>query len=71
VPVTGRKHTSEVRFSVEARQATSEQAEAGEKFFGKLTTKACASLTARSAATEGSEAPEKQDVGGEQRWPSS
>jgi len=67
----GREHLPEVRFTVEVRQPTPAQTEAGERLFGRLTTRACASLTpALSAPNEGSEHSHEQDVGGEQRWPS-
>ena len=66
------KYPPEVRFRLEARQPTSAQAEAGEKFFGKFTTRACASPTAAGCApNEGSEDSEEQDVGEGQRWDSS
>ena len=62
----------EVTFSLEARQATLIQAEAGERLFGKLTTRACATPTAAGCAPdEGSEDSEEQDVGEGQRWNSS
>ena len=66
------KQEPEVRFSLEARQASPAQTEAGEKFFVKLTTRACGSLTAAGCApNEGPEHSEEQDVNEEQRWPSS
>jgi len=62
----------EVRFDLEIRQPTPAQTEAGEKFFGKLTERACASLTpALSAPNKGQEHSDEQDVGGGQRWASS
>jgi hypothetical protein len=69
--MTGRQYPPEVRFTIEIRQPTGAQTEAGEKFFGKLTAKACASLMGRSAPNEGSEESEEQDVGEGKRWDSS
>lgn len=62
----------EVRFTVEMREPTPAQAEAGERLFGKLTTRACASLISASAAVnKKQEVSDEQDAGGELRWPSS
>jgi len=67
-----RKHSPEVRFSIEPYAATPAQTEAGERLFHRLTARACASLTtARLAPDEGQEQSEERDVGGEERWPSS
>lgn len=67
--MAGGKHPAEVRFSVEARVATPAQTEAGEKFFGKLSTRACASLTAMSAPNEVSEQSDEQGHGGRPQPP--
>lgn len=54
MPMAGRKHPSEVRFSIEARQPDAGQLEAGEKLFGRLTARARAGVTGgRSAPNEG------------------
>jgi hypothetical protein len=63
-------HAPEVRFSLEARAVGPAQVEAGKKLFGKLATRACASLTpARSAPNEALEESDGEDLGGEERWP--
>jgi len=68
--MSGRKHPLQVRFSVEARVATPAQTEAGERLFGKLTMRACSSLTAAmSAPNEVSEHSDEQGDGG-RRQPS-
>jgi hypothetical protein len=62
----------EVRFSLEARQASPAQTEAGDKFFSKLTARACAGETRELCGpTDGQERSDEQDVAGERRWPSS
>lgn len=42
----GRKNPPEIRFSLESRQTTPGQLEAGKRLFGKLTARARASLNA-------------------------
>ncbi len=64
----GERHP-EVIFSLEARKATPAQTEAGKRLFGKLATRASASVAARSSPNEGQEHLDDQGVGGEQRWP--